>query len=165
MMIFTWFSCIYQTSWLWFLRCVCSYMFVHLSIQLTWMSICRIYLYVCMSEPQCQCTVNAAFTSKPSKPNVINEVLSSSGPSLTSWLTPGQVYEKSREDPEIGFVMGFWKISFQARVVRVWTWIEEIRPEGSNLEEMVWQLPFLHGHSSGHWGPIDLDSFSRASAY
>ena len=32
--------------------------------------------------------------------------LSSSGSSLTSWLTPRQVYEKSREDPEIGSVMG-----------------------------------------------------------
>ena len=38
---------------------------------------------------------------KSSKPQ-----LSSSGSSLTFWLTPGQVYEKSREDPEIGFVMG-----------------------------------------------------------
>ena len=35
-----------------------------------------------------------------------DKILSSSGSSLTSWLTPGQVYEKSREDPEIGFVMG-----------------------------------------------------------
>ena len=34
-------------------------------------------------------------------------VLSSSGSSLTSWLTPRQVYEKSREDPEIGSVMGW----------------------------------------------------------
>ena len=33
-------------------------------------------------------------------------ILSSSGSSLTSWLTPRQVYEKSREDPEIEFVMG-----------------------------------------------------------
>ena len=33
-------------------------------------------------------------------------LLSSSGSSLTFWLTPGQVYEKSREDPEIGVVMG-----------------------------------------------------------
>ena len=32
--------------------------------------------------------------------------LSSSGSSLTSLLTPGQVYEKTREDPEIGSVMG-----------------------------------------------------------
>ena len=32
---------------------------------------------------------------------------SSSGSSLTSWLTPGQVYEKSREDPEIGSVYWF----------------------------------------------------------
>ena len=47
----------------------------------------------------------------------------------------------------------------------VWTWIEEIRPEGSNLEEIVWRLPFFNGHSSGPWGSIDLDSFSRASAY
>ena len=33
-------------------------------------------------------------------------VLSSSGSSLTSWLTPRQVYKKTREDPEIGSVMG-----------------------------------------------------------
>ena len=33
-------------------------------------------------------------------------LLSSSGSSLTSWLTPRQVYEMSGEDPEIGFVMG-----------------------------------------------------------
>ena len=62
-------------------------------------------------------------------------------------------------------LLNFWKISFQTRVMRVWTWIKEIRPEGSNLKEMVWKLPFLNGHSSGPWGPIDLDSFSRASAY
>ena len=62
-------------------------------------------------------------------------------------------------------LLNFWKISFQARVIRVWTWIEEIWPEGSNLKEMVWKLPFLNSHSSGPWGPIDLDSFSRASAY
>ena len=62
-------------------------------------------------------------------------------------------------------LLNFWKISFQARVMRVWTWIEEIWPEGSNLKEMVWKLQFLNGHSSGPWGPIDLDSFSRASAY
>ena len=62
-------------------------------------------------------------------------------------------------------LLNFWKISFQTRVMRVWTWIEEIRPEGSKLKEMVWKLPFLNGHSSGPWGPIDLDSFSRASAY
>ena len=49
--------------------------------------------------------------------------------------------------------------------MRIWTWIEEIRPEGSNLKEIVWRLPSLHGHSSGPRGPIDLDSFSRASAY
>ena len=35
------------------------------------------------------------------------ELFSSSGSSLTSWLTPGQVYEKSREDPEIGSVYWF----------------------------------------------------------
>ena len=34
------------------------------------------------------------------------KILSSSGFSLTSWLTPGQVYETSRENPEIGSVMG-----------------------------------------------------------
>ena len=62
-------------------------------------------------------------------------------------------------------LLNFWKISFQTRVMGVWTWIKEIRPEGSNLKEMVWRLPFLHGHSSSPWGPIDLDSFSRASAY
>ena len=37
---------------------------------------------------------------------MMNLILSSSGTSLTSWLTPGQVYKKSREAPEIGFVMG-----------------------------------------------------------
>ena len=42
---------------------------------------------------------------------------------------------------------------------------EEIRPEGSNLKEMVSRLPSLHSHSSGPRGPFDLDSFSRASAY
>ena len=40
------------------------------------------------------------------KKNVTHLILSSSGSSLTSWLTPRQVYEKSREDPEIGSVMG-----------------------------------------------------------
>ena len=40
------------------------------------------------------------------------EILSSSGSSLTSWLTPRQFYEKSREDPEIGVVMG-WPLSAQ----------------------------------------------------
>ena len=60
--------------------------------------------------------------------------------------------------------LNFWKISFQARVTSIWTWIEEIRPEGSNLKENVWRLPSLHGHRSGRRGPIDLDSFSRASA-
>ena len=43
--------------------------------------------------------------------------------------------------------------------MRVWTGIVEIWPEGSNLKEMVWRLPFLHSHSSGPWGTIDLDSF------
>ena len=38
--------------------------------------------------------------------------LSSSGSSLMSWLTPGQVYEKSREDPEIGSVMGWVKLVY-----------------------------------------------------
>ena len=37
-------------------------------------------------------------------------MLSSSGSSLTSWLTPGQVYEKASEDPEIGFVMGLVRV-------------------------------------------------------
>ena len=60
-------------------------------------------------------------------------------------------------------LLNFWKISFQARVIHVWTWIEEIWPEGSNLEEIVWQLPSLRGHSSGPRGPIDLNfSFSMA---
>ena len=62
-------------------------------------------------------------------------------------------------------LLNFWEISFQARVVRVWTWIEEIQPEGSNLKVIVWRLPSLHGHSSGPRGPIDLDSFSSASAH
>ena len=39
--------------------------------------------------------------------NELRLVLSSSGSSLTSWLTPRQGYKKSREDPEIGFVMGW----------------------------------------------------------
>ena len=36
----------------------------------------------------------------------IDSILSSSGSSLTSWLTSGQVYEKSREDSKIGSVIG-----------------------------------------------------------
>ena len=44
---------------------------------------------------------------RSSSSNITLLILSSSGSSLTSWLTPGQVYEKSREDPEIGFVMGW----------------------------------------------------------
>ena len=77
----------------------------------------------------------------------------------------GLVSRASAHQADEARLLNFWKISFQARVMRVWTWIEEIRPEGSNLKEMVWKLPFLNGHSSGPWGPIDLDSFSRASAY
>ena len=38
----------------------------------------------------------------------------------------------------------------------------EIRPKGSNLEEIVWWLPSLHGHSLGPRGPIDLYSFSSS---
>ena len=62
-------------------------------------------------------------------------------------------------------LLDFWKISFQARVMSISAWIEEIWPEGSDLKEILWQLPSLHSHSSSHRGPIDLDSFSRASAY
>ena len=47
----------------------------------------------------------------------------------------------------------------------IWAWIEEICPEGSNLIVIGWWLPSLHGHSPSPRGPIDLDSFSRASAY
>ena len=43
----------------------------------------------------------------------VGQLLSSSGSSLTSWLTPRQVYEKSREDPEIGFVMGWCQVKFK----------------------------------------------------
>ena len=38
--------------------------------------------------------------------NYVEYCCQAQGP-LTSWLTPRQVYEKSREDPEIGFVMGW----------------------------------------------------------
>ena len=43
------------------------------------------------------------------KHNIHDSVLSSSGSSLTSWLTSGQVYEQSSEDPEVRSVMG-WMI-------------------------------------------------------
>ena len=77
------------------------------------------------------------------------------------------------------------KISFQARVMGVWTWIKEIRPKCSNLEEIIWWLPSLHGNSldpkasilrqiwqlpslNGHNSdprvPIDLDSFCMVRA-
>ena len=59
-------------------------------------------------------------------------------------------------------LLNFWKISFQDRVMHVTTWIEEI---GSNLEETVWQFLSLDGHGLGPRGPIDLDSFSWASAH
>ena len=41
----------------------------------------------------------------------------SSGSSLTSWLTLGQVYIMSREDPDIGSVMG-WGRSDDGQVFR-----------------------------------------------
>ena len=58
----------------------------------------------------------------------------------------------------------------QTRFMRIWTWIEEIQPEGSNLKEMVWQLPSLHGHSSAlrvqltwifFWGKCIQSSYGR----
>ena len=83
---------------------------------------------------------------------------------LLSWiLCLGLVDTKLRT--EEARLLNFWKVSFQARVMSVWTWIEKIRPKGSNLKEIVWQLLSLHGRSSGPRGPIDLDSFSRASTY
>ena len=39
--------------------------------------------------------------------NKIPLKLNVKGSSLTSWLTPGKVYETSRENPEIGSVMGW----------------------------------------------------------
>ena len=50
--------------------------------------------------------VISRFEETPSQFPSPGHILSSSGSSLTSWLTPRQVYEKSREDPEIGLVMG-----------------------------------------------------------
>ena len=61
----------------------------------------------------CRQAVPNISIKKPIKTNIDNAVskkslqLSSSGSSLTSWLTPTQVYKKSREDPKIGSVMGW----------------------------------------------------------
>ena len=40
------------------------------------------------------------FLEKIAKLKVLSQVM------VNSWLTPGYVYEKSREDPETGFVIG-----------------------------------------------------------
>ena len=55
------------------------------------------------------------------------------------------VHRSSAHQSDEARLLNLWKISFQARVMSVWTWIEEIRPEGSNLKEIVWRLPSLHG--------------------